>query len=119
MNIDKIEQSSFNKYNTELPVWQNKEYSFGLGLENVTSDMKRIEALMDFTSKFTENIKETTFLNENKDRIWIWNNLGIIISIGLVFEKEDEEILKHILNYFDQTQTCFLPCDLKFLNYKN
>ena len=119
MNIDKIEQSSFNKCNTELPVWQNKDYSFGLGLENVTSNMKRIEALMDFTSKFTENIKETTFLNENKDRIWIWNNLGIIISIGLVFEKEDDEILKHILDYFDQTQSCFLPCDLKLLNYKN
>lgn len=101
----------------DLPIWQNKDFSFGLGIENVSGNMDRIKAMVDYTSKFTENIKETTFENENSNRLWIWNNLGIIISIGLVFEDEDKEILKHILNYFDTSQDCFLPCDLKILNY--
>lgn len=113
-NLDYIPDKSEN-----LDIWQNKEYSFGLGIPNLTEAQKQIKYYTDYTINSFKDEKETSYLNENKDKLWIWKNLGLIFSIGVVFEDEDEKIMAEIINYFNNSQSSFIPCQYQVLNYND
>ena len=110
------------KINTDtipLDQWQNKNYTFGLGLPNLTTEIQKKEESMKFVSEFTRNMNQTSFENENINRLWIWKNLSIIFSTGVILDEDDKKILNEIISYFDNSQNCYLPCQFKILNYNN
>ena len=74
---------------------------------------------MRFVNEFTKNMNQTNFENENINRLWIWKNLSIIFSTGVVLDEDDKKILNEIISYFDNSQNCYLPCQFKILNYDN
>lgn len=100
-----------------LDVWQNKEFSFGLGVPDVSEAQKQIKYFTDYTVNYFNDNKETSYLNENSDRLWIWKNLGLIFSIGVVFDEDDKMIMDEIIKYFDKSQSSFIPCQYQVLNY--
>lgn len=102
-----------------LDQWQNKNYTFGLGLPNLTTEIQKKEETMRFVSEFTRNMNQTSFENENINRLWIWKNLSIIFSTGVILDEDDKKILNEIISYFDNSQNCYLPCQFKILNYDN
>lgn len=107
--------------NDVIPIdqWQNTNYTFGLGLPNLTNEIKKKEDIMEYAMNYDKMMKETNFVNENKNKLWIWKNLAIIISTGVILDKNDQLILNEIISYFDSSQTCFLPCQFKILNYED
>ena len=108
-----------NKDTIPLDQWQNKNYTFGLGLPNLTTEIQKKEETMIFVNEFTKNMNQTSFENENINRLWIWKNLSIIFSTGVILDEDDKKILNEIISYFDNTQNCYLPCQFKILNYDN
>lgn len=102
-----------------LDEWQNKEFSFGMSIPDLSKNQEEIKDLYSYAINVTQDIKETAYQNENSDKLWVWNNLGLIFSTGIVFEEDDKKMLDEILNYFDSSQTCFIPCQFQMFNYNN
>lgn len=100
-----------------LDIWQNKEFSFGLGLPDVSKATEQINYFTNYTTNYCKDNKETSYYNENYERLWIWKNLGLIFSIGIVFEEDDRKVLSEIIKYFDKSQSSFIPCSYQVLNY--
>ena len=107
------------KDNDVIPLdqWQNSNYTFGLGLPNLTDEIQKKKETMKFVTEFTQNMNQTNFENENESRLWIWKNLSIIFSTGVILDEDDRKILNEIISYFDTSQNCYLPCQFKILNY--
>ena len=103
----------------ELDIWQNKDYSFGLGVPNLTEAQNQVKYYTDYANNSFKNEKETTYLNEKKDKLWVWKNLGFIFSIGVVFEEDDQKIMSEIIKYFDNSSSSFIPCQHQVLNYND
>ena len=112
-------ETNFKINNDTIPLdqWQNKDYTFGLGLPNLTNEIQKKEETMRFMTEFNKNMNQTNFENENVNRLWIWKNLSIIFSTGVILDEEDKKILNEIISYFDNSQNCYLPCQFKILNY--
>ena len=103
----------------DVDIWQNKQMELGLGVPDLTKNKDDIEYIMKFMDTTFEDTRTTNFLNENRNRLWFWENVILIFSYGVIFEGPDRLVFDEILTYFDQTQPSFIPNRHIVMNYKD
>ena len=115
------QKNNNNFHNDTIPIdqWQNTYCTFGLGLPNLNHEIKKKEKIQEFVLNYQHSMKETNFINENENRLWIWKNLSLLFATGVILDQNDKLILNEIISYFDSSQNCYLPCQFKILNYKD
>lgn len=102
----------------DLNIWQNKQMELRLGVPDLTQNQQDIEYVMNFMNTSFEDTRTTNFLNENRNRLWFWENVIFIFSYGVILEGPDKILFDEILTYFDQTQKSFIPNRHIVMNYK-
>lgn len=108
---------NFHELTKQMDQWENLNVSFGLGIENVNKE-KIINGVKEKIDNIN-SISEHKMLRLNEEKIKISNNLSFIFSIGMVFEKQDKDLLNNILNYFDRNERIFIASRCSVLDYNN
>lgn len=105
--------------NNPLNYKSNVDYELGLGNPKLSNTVDDAKYIMNYTYKTFDSTRTTSYLNENKDRLWFWNNVGFVFAIGKVLEDEDKIVLDEILKSFDKTESTFLPNVYKIYMYND
>ena len=92
-----------------LNYWENKGYELGLGVQDKTEDVKRAKYVIDYMGQTFEHAKTSEYLNENQNKLWFWENIAFLFSVGKIFRDEDRLMFNEIVGYFDKDQNSFLP----------
>lgn len=103
----------------DIDVWQNKEMELRLGIPDLTKNKDDIDYIMKFMTNSFEDTRTTNFMNENRNRLWFWENVILIFSYGVIFEGPDKILFDEILTYFDQSNNAFIPNRHIVMNYKD
>lgn len=98
---------------------KQSENTFKLQLPNYNKEIKEIINNVNYTQQLFNDESETKFINENKSKIWFWNNVIFVFGIGTIFEDSDHEIFNQIMLYFDKKRDCYFPNKYLVENYKN
>lgn len=99
--------------------WHNTETEFILDVPDRSKEKEDIRYVNDYANKLFDSMKETTYINENQDKLWFWNNVSFLISTGIIFEETDVLVLNEVMSFFDKTENSFLPNAYRVLNYKS
>lgn len=122
-NNDK--QASINDYRQDAIEFGihsklNDEINFGLTqqLQNKLSIMQNV--MSDLTDNWKDSDTGNNVINAIDSRIWFSNNVYMLFSIGKIFDNFDSDFIKSAISYFDKdTQTVYLGCKYKVLDYKH
>lgn len=98
---------------------ENKGFEFGLGTTDKSEDLKRTKHIIGYMEQAFEHSKTSEYLNENQKRLWFWENVSFIFSIGRIFRDEDREIFDALMNYFNKTNQTFLPNVYKVYDFND
>lgn len=95
------------------------ENTWHMGLNDLTIPSKEIIQTMEYAYNLFQEERETQNINENKPRLWFWNNVSFVFSIGAIFEANDHQVFDQIMLYFDKHEDAFLPNKVLVQDYKN
>ena len=102
-----VDLSTYSKPKVNgLNYWENKGYELGLGVQDKTEDVKRAKYVIDYMGQTFEHAKTSEYLNENQNKLWFWENIAFLFSVGKIFRDEDRLMFNEIVGYFDKDIVC-------------
>lgn len=70
------------------------------------------------------DVLESNVLNDKKDdkkekSKWFNNNVMMLFSTGMIFDRNDKQLLDQMIDYFNNTNSIFLNCYYKIYDYNS